>query len=173
MYIHIETERLRIRPINLEDTRFIIDLLNSEGWLKFIGDRNISDNNDARKYIRKILDNDCFYYSVFELKESRKAIGIVTFLKREDEKYPDIGFAILPEFANKGYTIEASKSYLEKIKSLNTYDRIIAITLPDNQKSINILQNLGLNYIGDYQKGKEILSYYGLNNDKVNRQQGL
>tara|TARA_R110000744_G_scaffold84869_1_gene166103 strand:- start:3772 stop:4281 length:510 start_codon:yes stop_codon:yes gene_type:complete len=167
VYINIETERLIIRPINLKDTEFIIDLVNSEGWLKFIGNRNISDKNDAKKYIQKILDNKNFSYNVFELKESRKAIGIVTFLKREDEKYPDIGFALLPEFEKKGYTIEACKPYLEKIKNLNKYENIIAITISDNQKSINLLLKLGLKYTGKYEKGEDILSYYSLKNEKA------
>ncbi|MBL0684061.1 GNAT family N-acetyltransferase [Aquimarina mytili] len=146
----------------MKDTDFIIDLVNSEGWLKFIGDRNISNRNDAKKYIQKILDNKDFYYNVFELKESKKAIGVVTLLKRKDEKYPDIGFALLPGFGKKGYTIEASKSYLEKIKNLNKYETIIAITAPDNQKSISLLQKLGLKYTGDYKKENETLSYYSL-----------
>jgi len=39
MYRQIETERLLIRPIKITDTSFILDLLNSDGWLQFIGDR--------------------------------------------------------------------------------------------------------------------------------------
>ncbi len=169
MYINIETERLIIRPLSLEDAEFIVDLVNSEGWLKFIGDRNISDKNDARNYIQKILDNANFYYNVFELKKTRKAIGIVTFLKRDDEKFPDIGFALLPEFEKNGYTLEASKSYLEKIENSNKYDNIIAITMPDNQKSINLLQKLGFHYVNSYEKGGEILSYYTLKNVKATK----
>ncbi|WP_445382997.1 GNAT family N-acetyltransferase [Robiginitalea sp. IMCC43444] len=164
MYINFETKRLKLRPITLEDADFIIDLLNSKGWLAFIGDRNVSNKKDAENYIQRILDNKEFYYNIFELKTSRKAIGIITFLKREDEIFPDIGFALLPEFEKKGYAFEASKSYLERIKSLNRYDNIIAITLPDNIKSINLLHKLGLQYTGNYKKGETILSYYSLNN---------
>ena len=116
------------------DAEFIVDLVNSKGWLKFIGDRNISDKNDGKKYIQNILDNTNFYYNVFELKKSGKAVGIVTFLKRDDEKFPDIGFALLPEHQRNGYAFEASKAYLEKLKSFNKYENIIAITKPDNQK---------------------------------------
>ena len=163
MYINIETERLTIRPINLKDAEFIIDLVNSDGWLKFIGDRNVSDKNDAEKYIQKILDNTHFYYNVFELKEPQKAIGLVTFIERENETFPDIGFALIPDFGNNGYTFEATKAYLEEIKKINKYDNIIAITIPENQKSINLLEKLGLRYGGDYKKGNETLSYFGLN----------
>ena len=114
MYLRIETERLIIRPIRIGDAEFIKALVNSDGWLKFIGDRNVSNKDDALRYIQKILDNENYYYSVFELKESGEAIGIVTFLKRDDEKFPDIGFAILPEYEKMGYAFEASYAYLEK-----------------------------------------------------------
>ncbi|MEO1051444.1 MAG: GNAT family N-acetyltransferase [Bacteroidota bacterium] len=162
MYINIETERLQIRPIDLADAVFILDLVNSEGWLKFIGDRNVTDKDDAVKYIQRILDNPNFFYSVFELKASKKPIGIVTFLHRENEKFPDIGFALLPEYEGNGYTYEAAKAYIVKIISLHQHERIIAITKPDNQKSINLLRKLGLKYQGDHSKGEEVLSYYSL-----------
>lgn len=162
MYANIETERLTIRKIQLSDAEFMIDLVNSEGWLEFIGDRNIKDRNDAEKYIQKILDTPNFYYSVFELKDLRKAIGIVTFLKREDEEYPDIGFALLPEFEKNGYTLEACKAYLEKVNLQNEYDTIIGITIPTNQKSISLLQKLGLKYLGDVKNEEETVSYFSV-----------
>lgn len=166
MYAKIETDRLIIRQINLEDATFMIDLVNSEGWLKFIGDRNISDQKDAEKYIQKILDTPNFYYNVFELKELRKAIGIVTFLKRENEKYPDIGSALLPEFEKNGYTLEACKAYLEKVTIRNEYDTIIGITIPTNLKSISLLQKLGLKHERDIKNEEETLSYYSLKNEQ-------
>ena len=33
------------------DTEFIIQLLNSPGWLKFIGDRNVKTEDDAKAYL--------------------------------------------------------------------------------------------------------------------------
>ncbi|WP_299529192.1 GNAT family N-acetyltransferase [Ulvibacterium sp.] len=162
MYINLETKRLRIRPIKLADAGFILTLTNSKGWLKYIGDRNISNTILAKKYIQKILDNPNYFYSVFELKELQKAIGIVTFLHRTDEKFPDIGFALLPEFEKKGYTLEASREYLKKVKQSNQYGNIIAITLPHNQRSIGLLEKLGLKYQGDHKKGNETLSYYSV-----------
>jgi ribosomal-protein-alanine N-acetyltransferase len=162
VYINLKTERLNLRPINLVDTRFILELVNSKGWLKFIGDRHVANELDAQQYIQKILDNANAHYTIFELKESSKAIGVVTFLKREDETYPDIGFALLPEFEGKGYTFEACKAYLEKIQASNKYENIIAFTKPDNSKSISLLQRLGLRHTGDQPKGDDILSYYSL-----------
>ena len=162
MNTSFKTERLKLRPINLNDAAFILNLVNSKGWLKFIGDRNISDYNDSENYIKRILSKESNYYTIIELKNSSKAIGIVTFLEREDEMFPDLGFALLPEYESNGYAFEASKSYLEKIISLNKYKNIIAITMPDNKRSIALLTKLGLYYMDTYKKGKEYFSYYGL-----------
>ncbi|MBP0904975.1 GNAT family N-acetyltransferase [Mariniflexile gromovii] len=169
MYKTIETERLIIRPLNLTDSKFIIELVNSEGWLKFIGNRNISNKEDAEKYIQKILDSPNFYYSVFQLKTTKKPIGIVTFLHREEQKYPDIGFAMLPNYEKNGYTLEASKKYLDEILKSNTYENIIAITIPENQKSIKLLKKLGLAYESDYVGEHGTLSVFGLNAKKASK----
>lgn len=162
MYKHIETERLQIRPIKINDAEFITELVNSPGWLKFIGDRNIATKIDAEKYIQKILDNPNFYYSVFEIKSSLKAIGIVTFLNREGQNFPDIGFALLPDYEKNGYALEASKKYMVEVIESKIYENIIAITNSDNQKSINLLLKLGLNYVSDYKDNNELLSLFSL-----------
>ncbi len=160
VYLNIETERLLLRPIRLKDANFILDLVNTESWLKFIGNRNVSNINEAEDYIQKILHTPNYYYQVFELKTTQKAIGIVTFLKRDDEDFPDIGFALLPQYEKNGYAFEASKSYLGAIDKSNQYETIIAITMPENKKSIHLLRKLGLEYQYDRNKGKEVLSYY-------------
>ena len=166
MYKNIETERLLIRPISLTDSKFIFNLVNSEGWLKFIGNRNISNENDAEKYIQKILDSPNFYYSVFQLKTTKEPIGIVTFLNRAEHKFPDIGFAVLPNYEKKGYTLEASRKYLDEIIKSNKYENIIAITYHDNQKSIKLLLKLGLGYKSDYVGDNGALSVFSLNTKK-------
>ncbi|WP_062057151.1 GNAT family N-acetyltransferase [Sediminicola sp. YIK13] len=166
MYKNLETDRLIIRPINLTDSKFIIELVNSDGWLKFIGNRNISDKNDAEKYIQKILDSPNFYYSVFQLKTTKEPVGIVTFLNRAEQKFPDIGFAMLPEYEKNGYTLEASRKYLDEIIKSNKYENIIAITIPDNQKSIKLLMKLGLEYESDYVGDNGTLSIFSLSPEK-------
>lgn len=162
MYQELKTERLNIRPIRLEDNNFIYSLVNSNPWLKFIGDRNIRNNEDAEQYIQKILDNKNYFYSVFEIEETRRPIGIITFLNREHQEFPDIGFAILPQFEKKGYAFEASKKYLDEIINLKMHNKIIGITVPENENSIKLLQRLGLNFESNFIRENEILSLYSI-----------
>jgi len=48
----LETERLILREFTLADANFIIELVNTPGWLRFIGDRNIKIEEQAKEYLR-------------------------------------------------------------------------------------------------------------------------
>lgn len=159
MYFKINTERLVIRPISTTDAAFMLHLTNSKGWLQYIGDRKIYSLEDAQKYIEKIQSNSNFFYHILLLKNDETPIGIITFLKRDTEIYPDFGFAILPAFESKGYVFEASKTYLSELFKLREFDKIIAITLQTNQKSINLLERLGFQFT-NIKQDDEQLAYY-------------
>ena len=162
MHVKSETSRLILRPIKLEDADFLVGLMNSEGWLRFIGDRNINKEKDAQAYIQKILEDDTFYYHVFELKASKQPIVIVSFLQRKKLPYPDIGFALLPKFEKMGYAMEATQSYLKRVEKAKAYDNIIAIVMTENQKSIRLLQKLEFCFLGQTEVQKDTIAYYGL-----------
>jgi RimJ/RimL family protein N-acetyltransferase len=36
----LETERLILRELDIQDAQFMFQLLNSPGWIKYIGDRS-------------------------------------------------------------------------------------------------------------------------------------
>jgi RimJ/RimL family protein N-acetyltransferase len=47
----LETERLRLRELTLDDAPFILRLLNDPAWLEFIGDRGVRTVEAARDYL--------------------------------------------------------------------------------------------------------------------------
>jgi [ribosomal protein S5]-alanine N-acetyltransferase len=165
MYKNIETERLFIRPITINDDAFIFKLVNSAGWLKFIGDREVRNLNDAKKYIENILENNDYFYHVFEAKAEKKPVGIITFLKRKNQEFPDIGFATLPEFQSNGFTYEACKNYLDEIVLETSHSKIIGITMPENTNSIGLLHKLGLSFTANIIENNQKLSIYSLEMD--------
>ena len=72
-YKTFETERLFLKPMPLDDTELIFELINSPNWVKHIGDRNIKSIEDAKKYIQiKILPQlSKLGYSVYTLIEKK------------------------------------------------------------------------------------------------------
>ena len=50
------TERLILQEATLKSANFLLKLLNSEGWIKNIGDRNVKTIKEAENYLKeKIL----------------------------------------------------------------------------------------------------------------------
>jgi RimJ/RimL family protein N-acetyltransferase len=146
----IETNRLILREFNLDDSDFILKLLNTPKWIKFIGDRGIKSKKDAEKYlingpIKSYRENG-FGLWVVILKNSLIPVGMCGILKREFLDDHDIGFAMLPEYENNGYGYEAANATLGFAKENLKLSRIVGFTLHYNNHSINLLNKLGFNY---------------------------
>jgi RimJ/RimL family protein N-acetyltransferase len=81
-----------------------------------------------------------------EIKEGNIPIGMSGILRRDELDNPDIGFAFLPEYMGKGYAWEISQALLDYAKEHLNMQKLLAITLPDNQPSIRLLEKIGLTY---------------------------
>lgn len=161
----IETERLFLREYTLEDAPFIFKLMNSDGWLKNIGDRHIKTVKDAEAYMQKFYLNSYvengFGPFLVSLKETGVPIGSSGLYKRDNLEHPDVGFAFLPEFGKKGYAFEAATAVMRYATEKMKLKTIVGITLPDNHPSIKLLQKLGLSEVGkyEYEDGEELLLF--------------
>jgi RimJ/RimL family protein N-acetyltransferase len=150
----LETERLRLREFTLNDYDFIIELLNSPGWLQFIGDRNVRNREQAQHYLEngpfKSYEVNGYGLYMVEKKEEKPAtataVGMCGILNRDTLDCPDIGFALLPDFSGMGYALEIAKATLEYAKEKLGLTKIAAITLPGNVRSIHLLEKLGLTF---------------------------
>jgi RimJ/RimL family protein N-acetyltransferase len=146
----LETERLRLREFTLDDTAFIIELLNSPGWLKFIGDRNVRTESEAIAYLEngplKSYDQHGYGLSMVELKDRDKPVGMCGILNRDTLDTPDIGFAFLPEAQGKGYAYEIAAALLNHANTDLKIPVLAAITLPENKNSITLLEKLGFGF---------------------------
>lgn len=162
MKSNYETPRLLITGLTTADAAFIFELVNSAGWIKFIGDRNIKTKEDAVHYIQKILANRDINYRIVRLREQLTPLGIVTFIKRDYLQHHDIGFAFLPAFSKQGYAFEATSAVLSDLQMSEEYPVILATTIRENKASIQLLRKLGFAFKGEINNGSEILHLYSV-----------
>ncbi|MBM7587146.1 RimJ/RimL family protein N-acetyltransferase [Bacillus pakistanensis] len=146
----METDRLIIRWLSIDDASFILRLLNDPSWLRFIGDKGVGTLEDARNYI---LTGPMDMYSrlgfglyLTELKEEKMPIGICGLIKRDSLEDVDIGFAFLSKFQSKGYAYEAAVATLGYGINQLGLKRIVAITSKDNHDSSRLLEKIGMAY---------------------------
>jgi RimJ/RimL family protein N-acetyltransferase len=149
----LETERLILRELNLDDAQFILTLLNEPSFLRYIGDKQVRNLDDARRYI---LDGPIASYErhgfglyLVALKDSQTPIGMSGLLKRDALPDADIGFAFLPDFWNKGFAFESAAAVLNYARETLKLERVLAIVNPDNEASIKLLGKLGMTFQRD------------------------
>ena len=146
----LETERLILRRFTLDDTQFIIDLLNTEGWIKYIGEKNVKTTDHARTYLEngplKSYRNNGFGLALVELKENHAPIGMCGLINREYLDHLDVGFAFLPNHTGHGYAFEIVKKTVEHALGELKQEILFAITLPLNRPSIKLLSKIGFKY---------------------------
>lgn len=146
----LETNRLALRRISVDDAEFMLELLNDPSFVRYIGDRGVRTTDDGRKYIQtgpmESYERFGFGLYLVELKDTREAIGICGLLKRESLQDVDVGFALLPRFWSKGYAVEAVSAVLAYGRDTLGLKRIVAITSPDNVASINLLSKFGFRF---------------------------
>lgn len=146
----LETERLLLRQFSTDDADFILRLLNEPSFIQNIGDRGVRTLEDARSYILRVpiasYEKNGFGLYLVILKESGASIGMCGLIRREALEDVDIGYAFLPEYWSKGYAVEAALAAKEYARDVIGLKRLVAITDPENQASIRVLEKIGLRF---------------------------
>lgn len=145
-----ETTRLALVQFAPEDAAFILELLNEPGWLRFIGDRNVHSENDARAYIangpaRSYAEHGFGLWKV-TLRESGEALGMCGLIQRPQLERVDVGFAFLERHWGRGYAREAVAATLALARGRYGLAGLAAITDPENHASQKVLTDSGFRY---------------------------
>lgn len=145
-----ETERLILKPADLEDADFFLKLYNLPSFIKHIGDRNLRTKEDAENYITnrflpQIKKLGFGNYVVIH-KELNEKIGAVGVFVREGIDVPDIGFSFFPDFEGKGYAYESAVNLMEIVKTEFGIEKLSAMTSDENLSSQKLIERLGLEF---------------------------
>ena len=145
-----ETERLILKPADIEDADFFLKLYNLPSFIQFIGDRNLRTKEDAETYITSRflpqIETLGFGNYVVIHKELNKKIGAVGVFVREGIDVPDIGFSFLPEFEGKGYAYESAFNLMEIVKTEFGIEKLSAMTSDENLSSQKLIERFGLQF---------------------------
>jgi [ribosomal protein S5]-alanine N-acetyltransferase len=160
----LETERLAIRELDAaRDAEFILSLLNSPKFLRYIGDRGVRSADEAAlfievKYRASYREHGFGLYAV-DLKDGTSA-GICGFVKRDSLPEPDLGFAFLPEHEGKGYGFESAGAMLAFGRNALGFLQVLAITSLANDVSGKLLGKLGFSFDRVITQDSEELNLY-------------
>lgn len=147
----LETSRLIIRPALLEDAPNLFMLNSDPEVIRYTGDSNFANINEAESLIRDRMFNQ---FQKFKMSRFTVQLKDGTYLGWCGLKYHpetdevDLGYRFMKRFWGQGFATESSKACLDYgFKNLNL-SRIIAKAMPENIGSIKVLQKLGMTFKG-------------------------
>ena len=152
--LHIETERLIIRPFKLDDAPAFLELVNDQEVLRYIPLEHMSLEDVTRTFEQRIKSYEIDSLEDFDrastaicLKGSGKLIGWVGLGRLEiDPSVIEVYYGLGRSYWGRGYATEAARAMLDYGFREWGLDRIVAIILPDNAASGRVLEKIGMKY---------------------------
>ena len=150
--IVLKSDRLTLREVELEDAPFILELLNTTGFIANIGDRGVRSESEARDYIteRVIGSYRTHGFGMWLVVQTTKglAMGLAGLVKRDGLDVPDVGYAFVPRAWGQGYAQEAAAAVLQHAREVMGIPKLAAITSAENYASMAVLRKIGFTYQG-------------------------
>jgi RimJ/RimL family protein N-acetyltransferase len=145
------TARLGLVPMNTErDATFMLELLNEPAFIRNVANRGARTIDEAADYITsKVLpsyEQHGFGFYRVELRADGTPVGICGLIQRETLEDVDIGFAFFERYWRNGYASESAFAVLDYARADAGLKRLVAITAPHNESSMQLLRKLGFNY---------------------------
>ena len=145
----IKSNRLIIREFVNEDAENLYRLESDPRVIEYIpGSKLLSLNEckqEIKKYIKDYKTSDLGSWPII-LKSTNEFIGIAGFRYLSNLKKTEIGMKILPSFWGNGYSTEAGNVLIHYGLTQLKLNEIIAMTDPNNIKSIKSLESLGMKF---------------------------
>jgi RimJ/RimL family protein N-acetyltransferase len=147
MLIKLETKRLIIRPIKIEDKNEVFEYRSDSDANKYQGwiPTNLIDvETFIGKLSKQINEPKTWFQFVIIEKETQKIIGDlgIHFFDNEN-KQVELGITLNKDFQKKGYATESIKRVIDYLfKDLNKH-RIITSIDPENKNSIRLVERIG------------------------------
>ncbi len=146
----LETSRLSLRRLTLEDAGLMLDVWNDPAFVRYVGDRGIRTLGDAEKAMNEgvLRLYESYGYGPFRvaLKSDDTPVGICGLFRHDGLEVPDLGYSTLPEHCGRGYAFEAASVVVDYARSDLGIEQLIAIISPRNEASIGLIRKLGFEF---------------------------
>ncbi len=147
----LETERLILRKLNINDTEKIYKNWTSDPLVsKYVTwdvHKSISDTLEYVKYKCERYENDYCFDWIVVLKETNEPIGEIDTVKISIQNNTiELGYCYGSKFWNKGYATEALTKVIEYLKTTAQVEKVIACHVSSNPASGKVMQKAGMQY---------------------------
>jgi len=143
----IETDRLILSPVALDDSDIYIKLLTCEATTRYLPGGKPFSLKYIEKYVLEKVQHWARGFGTFiiSLKDKPSVkIGYAGVEQIPETNFNDIRYALLPEYQGNGYAFEAAKATLNFTFETGVVSEIYGVAVVENDPSVRLLQKLGM-----------------------------
>ncbi|MGB5647002.1 GNAT family N-acetyltransferase [Muriicola sp.] len=161
----IETERLLLREITLDDKEDLFTLHSHPEVQKYTGEPVVESLDEMEKAILgRIAHYKKYGFGRWAtiLKEGMQFVGWAGLLYLPEFDEIDLGYRFLPKYWGAGIATEASHAILTHGFTTLKLKKIIAIAMKENKASIRVMEKVGMEFFqfAPYEPGGEDVVWY-------------
>ena len=154
----LQTERLILRKLSLDDAEEIFFLRSDENINKYIDRPRATSINDAYNFINKTnqsVDNNELVDWAITIKDDSRLIGSICLWNlNEVENKAEVGYELIPRYQGKGIAKEALSKIIEFGFDNVQLNKIEAYTHKENLSSTKLLEKF--NFVRDLHEESKI-----------------
>ncbi|MBO7335084.1 MAG: GNAT family N-acetyltransferase [Lachnospiraceae bacterium] len=143
-----KTERLTLRETVEEDVDAFYEMYKDPDMTRYT-EKLYEDIEDEKKYVREYRDRvyavQGFGIWTVIRTDDGAIIGRAGLITRAGFEDAEVGFAIGTAYQRKGYAYEAVSECIKIAKKLE-FEKVYALTMPENEPSTELLKKLGFSF---------------------------
>lgn len=151
----MESERLILRPVSLEDSDDMYEYTSDEETTRFLYDKH-TDLNQTKNLIANYFMKEPIGKYAIVVKDSNKMIGAIEFRVHEYNNSGELGYTLNRHFWGMGYMTEAGELILNLAFNTLGLERVFAEYDVKNSASGRLVSRLGMTYEGTHRKNHKI-----------------
>ncbi len=146
----IRTTRLLLRPITSADTTSLHALWTNKEVRRYLWDNRIIPVDVVETIIAASTTyferHGSGFYGVHSNDEPTRIVGFCGHRAFEDTEQTELLYGMHPDFWRQGLGTEAARAVLARGFDACDFDKVFATTDTPNQRSVKVLQRLGMSF---------------------------
>ena len=161
----LETERLLLRPLGLDDLEWLVSLRGDADVMRYIGNEGAVPREKTierlGRYLRCWEDHGLGMFGI-RFRGAADAVGWAGLQPLEEPGEMEVGYAFGKSAWGLGLATEAARAVVAWGFGERKLERIVAVASPANEASRRVMDKLGMSYEGIKTRYGADCAYYAL-----------
>jgi [ribosomal protein S5]-alanine N-acetyltransferase len=174
MKIQLETERVILREITMDDLSDVMALQNHTEVQTYLGEQFPQNESFIAHIIKAIWQREYRTigygrWAAIE-KDTNKFMGWAGLKYLKEFDLVDIGYRFFPEYWGKGYATECSLALRDAAFERFELKKLWGMAWSENTASIRVFQKIGMEFVKSdfYDKANPDVSWYSMDTERYN-----